>query len=169
MLESQIRPNELMQENARLRQIDLRQLMEQKHQFVKVNCPACQSRKVTKRWCKHGFKFVTCQECETVFISPRPTQTMLGKFYQQALSIKHWNDKIFPASEKDRREHIFKPRAKRLAELCQKYKIKHKLLVDVGAGFGTFGEEVKKLDLFDRIVMVEPSPDLARTCRNKGL
>lgn len=28
--------------------------------------------------------------------------------------------------------------------------------MDVGAGFGTFCEEVKKLGIFDRVVAVEP-------------
>lgn len=169
MRESQIRPDKLMQENARLRRGDLRLLLKQKHKFVTVNCVACGSKKNRQRWHKNGFRFVTCVKCETVFVNPRPTATMLSRFYQQALSIKHWSDKIFSVSEQTRREQIFKPRAERITELCHKYEVKRRLLVDVGAGFGTFGEEMKKLKIFERLIMVEPSPDLAQTCRNKGL
>ncbi len=169
MRESQIRPEKLMQENARLRRADLRRLVKQKHQFVLVNCPACDSRQQTRLWVKDNFRFVRCRKCDTVFISPRPSQAILGNFYQQALSIKHWNDEIFPASEEMRRKQIFKPRAQRVKELCHRYRVRRKLLVDVGAGFGTFGEEITKLKLFNRIVMVEPSPDLAETCRRKNL
>jgi SAM-dependent methyltransferase len=41
--------------------------------------------------------------------------------------------------------------------------------VDVGAGFGTFGEEMKRVGFFDRVIAVEPAPGLAATCRSKGL
>lgn len=169
MRESQIRPDKLMRENARLRQTDLKKILKQKRQFVMVNCPACGGKKNKEKWHKDGFRFVTCLTCETMFINPRPTQSLLSDFYRRSLSIKHWSDKIFPASEKTRRQSIFKPRAERVKNLCSKYKVRRRLLVDVGAGFGTFGEEMKKLKLFDRIAMVEPSPDLAATCRRKGL
>ena len=42
-------------------------------------------------------------------------------------------------------------------------------LFDVGAGFGTFCEEVDRLGAFDRVVALEPEPHLAETCRGKGL
>ena len=56
-----------------------------------------------------------------------------------------------------------------MAELVKKHDTAPRLLVDVGAGFGTFCEEVAKLGLFERIVAVEPSQNLASTCRKKGL
>jgi SAM-dependent methyltransferase len=39
----------------------------------------------------------------------------------------------------------------------------------VGAGFGTFCAEVKARNVFSRVVAVEPTPDLAETCRKRGL
>jgi SAM-dependent methyltransferase len=44
-----------------------------------------------------------------------------------------------------------------------------RLLLEVGAGFGTFGEELLRMRLFERYIAVEPSPDLAATCRRRGL
>jgi 2-polyprenyl-3-methyl-5-hydroxy-6-metoxy-1,4-benzoquinol methylase len=41
--------------------------------------------------------------------------------------------------------------------------------MEVGAGFGTFCEEVKRLNIFRRVIAIEPTPDLAQTCREKGL
>lgn len=104
-----------------------------------------------------------------MYISPRPSHKLLTRFYTDSKSIQHWNDKIFPASETARRIHIFRPRARQVAHLCQKYKVKTRVLLDVGAGFGTFGEEVKKLNLFRKVIAVEPSHSLAETCRRKGL
>ena len=41
--------------------------------------------------------------------------------------------------------------------------------MEVGAGFGTFCEEIGRVKMFDRGIAVEPTPGLAQTCRNKGL
>ncbi len=41
--------------------------------------------------------------------------------------------------------------------------------MEVGAGFGTFCEELQGLDVFDRVIALEPTAGLAQTCREKGL
>ena len=94
---------------------------------------------------------------------------MLADFYKNSRSIRHWSDKIFPASEKQRRSQIFYPRAKRIIGLCKKFKIKNGVLADIGAGFGTFCQEVKKLNFFKEIIAIEPSKKLAQVCRQIGI
>ena len=169
MKEKNIRPDCLMHENAKLHAEDVQKLLKYRDEFTEIPCPACESRRYKIVFEKDSFTFVRCMRCETIFINPRPTSNMLAEYYKTSKSIKHWNDKIFPASENFRRNQIFVPRAKRVFELCRKYKVSTKVLLDVGAGFGTFCEEVQKLDIFDKIIAVEPSPDLAQTCRQKGL
>jgi len=169
MKEENIRPDHLMRENARLHVEDVQQLMTRRNEFVEIPCPACESNSYQVVFEKDAFTFVRCTKCQTIFINPRPTFEMLAEFYATSKSIKHWNDKIFPSSEDSRRSQIFAPRAKRVVELCKKHNIVTKVLLDVGAGFGTFCEEVKKLAVFDKVIAVEPSHDLAETCRRKGL
>ena len=169
MKEKSIRPDYLMRENAKLHAEDVENLLKYRDEFTEIFCPACESKRYEIVFKKDGFTFVKCTKCETVFINPRPTPKMLAEFYTTSKSIKHWNDYIFPASENSRRSQIFIPRARRVVELCRKYKIATKVLLDVGAGFGTFCEEVQKLNIFDKVIAVEPSHDLAETCRQKGL
>jgi 2-polyprenyl-3-methyl-5-hydroxy-6-metoxy-1,4-benzoquinol methylase len=90
-------------------------------------------------------------------------------YYSTSENYAYWNKHIFPASESVRREKIFRPRAERTAEFCERFGVPEKTLLEIGAGFGTFCEEIKKLDLFERIYAVEPTPDLAETCRQRGL
>jgi 2-polyprenyl-3-methyl-5-hydroxy-6-metoxy-1,4-benzoquinol methylase len=104
-----------------------------------------------------------------LFINPRPTVAILSDYYAGADSLKFWNDKVFPSSEKARRAGIFVPRAKKVAELCREHNARTNLLMDVGAGFGTFCEEIKKLSLFREVIAVEPAHELAETCRRKGI
>ncbi len=170
MKEKDIRPDNLVCENDKLLAEDLKKIRKHKSEFVIISCPACESGNWKVLFEKDGFQFVCCAECETVFVNPRPTSKMLAEYYMTAKSIKHWNDRIFPASEATRRSMIFAPRAQKVAQLCSKYSAAtKKILIDVGAGFGTFCEEIKKLAVFDKVFAVEPSHDLAETCRHKGL
>lgn len=136
---------------------------------MRVDCPACGKAKGSKVFEKSGFDFEECGECGTVYINPRPPLSLLDEYYSTGKSQQHWNEKIFPASENARRNTIFRPRAERVLDLCKKYSSGTRLLIDVGAGFGTFCEEAQKLGYFERVIAIEPSRGLARTCRHKGL
>jgi len=169
MREEDIRPGNLVRENTELLAEDTRKVLKHKNRFVEIPCPACESSSYGTVFEKDGFKFVCCHQCETVFVNPRPTFEMLTKFYTTSRSAKHWNNKVLSASESNRRSQISAPRARRVVELCSKHNVTTGVLLDAGAGFGTFCEEVKKLAVFDKVIAVEPSHDLAETCRHKGL
>lgn len=169
MKEEEIRPDGLVQEVKKLYAEDIKRLLTRKKEFIEVPCPACESRNYQTAFDKFGFTFVICEDCETMFINPRPTFEILSDYYATAKSYKYWNDYIFPASEHSRRKNIFAPRAARVVEICKQHNLRTNILVDVGAGFGTFCEEIKKVGLFKRIIAVEPTPNLAETCRKRGL
>jgi len=158
-----------MEEQANRYASDVRRLLESKSQFVRVACPACGFDSPRPAFEKMGFTYVTCSRCETMYVSPRPTPQLLETYYSTSENYQYWNTHIFPASEPARREKIFRPRAERLEEICRRHWIPGGTLLEVGAGFGTFCEEIARLQYFRRIVAVEPTPDLAATCRKKGL
>jgi len=169
MKEEDIRPINLMEEGENLHKKDAEELLNNKEFFKEIACPACNSKNYHIIFNKSGFSFVVCENCETVFINPRPAHEVLVDFYENSESIKYWNDKIFPASENVRRSQIFLPRAKKVIDLCKKYNTENEAIFDVGGGYGTFCEEIKKLNIFKRVVSVEPSKGLADTCRRKGI
>lgn len=168
MKEEDIRPKELMLENQKLRKEDALELINQKSQFVIVSCPACDSNNYRELFEKECFDFVICNECETYFINPRPTQSMLNQFYENSRCLKHWNT-LFSKTEKMRRNEIFVPRTSKVLEICKKFNVNNNILLDVGAGFGTFCEEIKTRNFFKKVIAVEPSSELANTCRQKGI
>lgn len=113
--------------------------------------------------------YIECCQCNTLYVSPRPTPEVLEWFYRDSPNYAYWNEVIFPASEEVRRQKIFVPRVDRLIALCKKYSVTTTNLLEVGAGFGTFCSELKSRSLFDRVVAVEPTPELAKTCRARGI
>jgi 2-polyprenyl-3-methyl-5-hydroxy-6-metoxy-1,4-benzoquinol methylase len=168
--ETEIRPDHLMKEQAARFAADVANLLKHKSKFVEVPCPACGESKGQKTFEKFELQYLECAVCETVYISPRPTPPILEDFYANSENYAYWNKFIFPSSAEARRERIFRPRADRAFEMCQRHGLRRGgVLMEVGAGFGLFCEEIKKLGFFDRVIAVEPTPDLAETCRKKGL
>lgn len=167
--ENEIRPQGLMTEQQRRFARDVARLLESKTLFVEVECPACASLRWTFAWTKYELRYVTCDDCRTIYISPRPPPQVLEDYYRRSENYAYWNDVIFPASEDARREKLFKPRAARLLDICRRVGVDLGTALEIGAGFGTFGQEVLRLSAFRRFVAVEPTPHLAATCRSRGL
>ena len=167
--ETDIRPDELMAEQARRYEADVAWLLERRERFVEVACPACEATEHAAAWRKYGLDYRRCAGCGTVYMSPRPDPELLDEYYRNSSNYEYWNTVVVPASEGARRERIFRPRAERTVELARRHGAGAGVLVDVGAGYGTFCEEVVRLGDFERVVALEPEPHLAETCRAKGL
>lgn len=166
--EEDIRPSALMQNKAWAVDHDRNYLLERRGRFVTVRCPACDSSDSTLWGEKEGFSYRQCTQCASQFMSPRAPEDVLADFYGQSQNYKLWNESIFPATEKTRMEKIFRPRAKQTVSLCQQFQISGGTLLEIGAAFGTYCEALRDTGFFQRIVAVEPTPDLAQTCRSKG-
>ena len=167
--ETDIRPDHLMDGQADRFASDLRRLLEHKQEFVSVACPACGADSASPAFQKYELSYSVCSECQTMYVSPRPTPALLDDYYSKSENYSYWNKYIFPASEDTRREKIFRPRARRIIEICQRHRLNMGTVLEVGAGFGTFCEEIKRLEAFQEVIAVEPTPDLAQSCRNRGL
>jgi 2-polyprenyl-3-methyl-5-hydroxy-6-metoxy-1,4-benzoquinol methylase/ribosomal protein S27E len=168
MKEDDIRPAELMLENQKLRKEDALELINKKSDFVTVSCPACDSDNYQDVFEKEGFNFVICKDCESYFINPRPTPNMLNSFYENSRCLKHWNT-LYSKTESARKNEIFIPRTNSVLEICKKFHVNNDTILDVGAGFGTFCEEIQSRQFFKKVIAVEPSNDLANACRQKGI
>jgi 2-polyprenyl-3-methyl-5-hydroxy-6-metoxy-1,4-benzoquinol methylase len=148
---------------------DVEWLQARLEEYVRVACPACGADDPRPAFEKWSFTYATCEACETLYMNPRPTPAVLDEFYATSRNYAYWNEHVFPASEESRRLRIFAPRAARVGEFCKRYGTATRTLLEVGAGFGTFCDEVGRLGMFERVVAVEPTPGLAETCRARGL
>lgn len=166
--ENDIRPVDLLAGQELAVQHDINFLLENKSQFNQVDCPACASKNATFKYEKDSLKYEVCDECSTMYMNPRPSQELIIEFYKQSANYAYWNQYIFPASEAKRRSRIFVPRVDRVIEYCEKYGSGKNTILEVGAGFGTFCEEMLSRNYFQKIIGIEPTPALAETCRTKG-
>ncbi|HYR28041.1 MAG TPA: class I SAM-dependent methyltransferase, partial [Thermoanaerobaculia bacterium] len=167
--ETEIRPDHLMKGQEERFAADIARLLAHRAGFVEVNCPACESPEKTKAFEKYTLTYVNCTSCETMYISPRPMPPHLEDYYSSSENYAYWNNYIFPASEDARRDKIFRPRAERIVDIAKRHGKEHGTLLEVGSGFGTFCQEVQRVGTFGRVIAVEPTKDLAETCRKRGL
>lgn len=168
MREDDIRPDALrdLQQAAYAR--DIQRVLERRDEFVDVCCPGCGSSHRHHEFTKFSLAFQRCESCRMVYMSPRPSPSVLDYYYSTSENYKVWNERIFPASEEARRKNIFRPRAQRTLEICERCGVGRTTLIDVGAGFGTFLDEVRSEGAFEELIAVEPTPSLAETCRARG-
>jgi 2-polyprenyl-3-methyl-5-hydroxy-6-metoxy-1,4-benzoquinol methylase len=167
--EEDIRPAHLMDPAAQAVRIDIERLLSRRQEFVRVACPACNSEASVPLFSKEGIDYEQCTSCPTFFVNPRPSPAVLEWFYAQSATYAYWNTHVFPVAEASRRELMVVPRVDLLVELCADLAVPTASLLEVGAGFGTFCEEVDSRKVFDRVVALEPTPELSTSCRSRGL
>jgi 2-polyprenyl-3-methyl-5-hydroxy-6-metoxy-1,4-benzoquinol methylase len=169
MRENEIRPEALREGQMQAYERDLVKLRKRLPEFVTVNCPACDANRSAAAFEKYGFKFRQCRHCRTVYMSPRPTPEIMGSYYGSSENYKYWAEHIFPASEPARREKIHRPVLEYIAAACARYAVPRGLLLEVGPGFGTFAALAKESGLFDKILAIERTPEMADACRKRGV
>jgi 2-polyprenyl-3-methyl-5-hydroxy-6-metoxy-1,4-benzoquinol methylase len=167
--EKELCPDDLLggQEAAFAR--DIARLQARLSEFADVTCPACLSNKRTEVFKKYDFTFQSCCECSTVYMSPRPSPAVMTDYYSNSENYEYWAKFIFPTSEASRREKIHKPWLRRILEICERHNVDRGVLLEVGPGFGTFASVATQSGAFQRVVTVEPTPEMADACRSRGV
>ncbi len=166
MKESDIRNVNVLNEYLKLVEKDVKNFFDP-GSFVAVKCPACSGGSFTPEFNKIGFQYVSCQKCRTLFVNPRPPFETLNKFYSDSPSTGFWVEKFFNPMAEARREKIFRPRAEYAAKI---FANRENIVVgDIGAGFGLFLEELRKIMPANEYIAIEPSTDMSHICSAKGL
>ncbi len=148
---------------------DVKRLNAATDRLVDVDCPACDGDEREPAFEKYGFRYVRCAECRTLFMTPRPSESLMADYYANSENYAFWSEHIFPATDAARREKIHRGRLDRVLDLCDRHDVPTGALLEVGAGYGTFGALALASKRFNHVVAVEPTPEMAEACRAAGL
>ena len=74
-------------------------------------CPGCSGVRGTEAFEKIGFRYRECGECGTLFVSPRPDQVALDRYYRESSAAAFWRARVLPATDPTRAEKVHRPRA----------------------------------------------------------
>lgn len=166
MTENEIRPEKLFNELLRLNRLDIQKYFD-KADFQVIKCPSC-GKKGEYSFIKNGFTFEECLSCKTLYVSPRPDKKYFDAYYKDSETTKYWATVFYKATEKNRREMLWLPKAKMVREKINTFSPDTQKIIDIGGGYGIFIEEFLKISPIKHLI-VEPSEHLSQACKAKGL
>ncbi len=139
-----------------------------KDKFVAVPCPAC-GHKGEGSFEKYHFQHRLCGHCRTLFCSPRPTEDLLGIFYNEYPAPQMWTRLLLQA-DVARKTLQYRPRVEKIISVIKENNGKAGgVAVDVGAGSGAFSLCMKELGFFADVIALDLSQSCVQACQQQGL
>ncbi|MAU58530.1 MAG: hypothetical protein CMC33_02585 [Flavobacteriaceae bacterium] len=166
MKESDIRDQKRLNKFFSLMKKDSEDMINDSANFVDAEYKSWGCGKIEYVFSKWNYDYYRCNKTYNLFVHPRPSLKHLEKFYTNSKSAKYWAEEFFPPYMEKRREKIFKPRAKFIAEKFNLNKID--IIGDIGAGFGLFLDELSRIEPKKNYYAIEPSNKMSKICSSKG-
>jgi 2-polyprenyl-3-methyl-5-hydroxy-6-metoxy-1,4-benzoquinol methylase len=166
MKEEQIRPKKVFDEYLRLAETDAGIYFASSDKNP-IFCPACGSLG-SFVFTKHSLAYEECPKCQTIFVSPRPPASDFFAYYKNSESARYFATTFYKETATVRREKLWRRKVSKVHSLIIQHGKESHAVLDIGGGYGIFAEEYKALS-GSPVTVIEPGPELAETCRNKGL
>jgi len=154
--ESAIRPSSLYNEYKELLQKELSRLFPDQSKLVKTNCPGCGGKKFQKVFVKLGFQYHKCNNCGSLFVSPRPTAAMLKDFYHKSRARHFWMSNVAKSTRETRYRHQSFPTAQWVLEYVEEYLPETSVFLDHNSKYADFLSLVNESGKFKRIISIAP-------------
>ena len=172
MKEEDIRPEALFNQYLSLAQQDAITYFKNKP-YYRIACPACGSENNSFQFQKIGFDYEECELCKTLFVNPRPHGDAFSEFYFDSPSVRFWATNFYKETENSRRIRLIQPKAHLVKNYIEKYYNSDNddsCILDIGAGYGVFCEELQKiLKIGIPVIAIEPAQSLQKICHEKGI
>ena len=164
-----MRPRESYDTIIKQRELDGKSFFKKYNKdFVNISCPAC-GAKGQDIFIKYGFRHKICDNCRTLYCSPRPKDNLLTIFYNDWDSPRMWTELLLK-SDKERKFLQHQPRVEKLVSLIQNNHTKSGgVAVDLGAGAGTFALCLKATSFFSDVIALDLSEACVTVCKKAGL
>ena len=128
-----IKPAELIGQYIGMLRADLRTFFLETGELREANCPACASSVRRGGFERYGLQYRECADCGTLYVSPRPSDEAIVRFYREAPSRSFWSQKLSEATRQKRSEKIIKPRIEWVADSYAEHCPRAKRWIDLHA------------------------------------
>lgn len=153
-----IHPQAFVDKVHELMDADMRRFACVREEFVPAPCPACHSWDAEKAFALSGFEYQRCEQCQTVYLSPRPTAEQLATFFGESEGYRYWVKNMPATLAESRQKELLEPRLKTVSAIAREFAVEKGCVLEVGAGDGTFARMVKEAGDFEEIWLLEPAP-----------
>lgn len=154
--EIDFKPSDLLHKYIELTKKDVGTFLIAGQDLKDVSCPGCNGEKAAPAFAKFGLSYVECLNCHTLYISPRPSDAVLNRYYSQSSARRFWHEEILKATLKKRQEKIVKPRFEWIAESVGEYLAGAEHFIDINTDQYGYIEELAKTDLFKHKALINP-------------
>lgn len=168
MKERDIRPEGLFEQFHIRNEADTRRFFPNGQNLEHFSCPGCGEDTYTELYRENSFSIVKCGICASSFVSPRPTEEALARFYREATSQKFLADVWYPSTAEGRLEKLIRPRARLITELAETHDINLGRVTDIGAGYGLLLDALREISPGTEFAAVEPNPPFVTKLKAQG-
>ena len=154
--EIDLKPSALFDKYLALVQKDVAQIAQKKDALKNAACPGCTHAEVLSTFEKFGLKYNECARCRSLYISPRPDDAALNKFFTQSPSRQFWNQEYYNSTKRKRQEKIIKPRFQWILDSTQEYCPAAQHFVDINANQPGYSDELAQMQDFKKKTLVDP-------------
>ncbi|MFP6584881.1 MAG: methyltransferase domain-containing protein [Candidatus Hydrogenedentota bacterium] len=159
--DSIIRPQSLLSEFRRRSIEDAKAFFSDASLLVDVPCPACESSEGNDAFEKEGFTYHQCADCESLYVSPRPSHEALAEYYQKAKATTFRVEHFQRETAEARRKHLLRSFSNWLGRIVDEQGSSDaRSFIDIGTNSAVLFDEIQHLDLFDTFYALNPLPGL---------
>ncbi|MBI2434730.1 MAG: hypothetical protein HYV26_17885 [Candidatus Hydrogenedentes bacterium] len=155
--EADIRPPALMSEFKRLSIQDAADFFADPASLVEVDCPACDSAEREAVFRKQEFLYNRCEECGSVYVSPRPAEATLAEYYANSRASRFRVEHFSRDTAKARRYHLLRSHANWMGQIVDETgNPDARAYADLSTHSPQIFDEIHALEFFSPLYSVSP-------------
>jgi len=156
MKESDIRPDNIYNEYKQLLFKDIKKYFSDSSLLVRVDCPGCSVKDSKFVFNKMGFDYRACNKCNSLFVSPRPSEERLRLFYKNSSSGLFQRKVFLRNTLKARTVKVSSYRIQWIMGLVEEYLPSAQVFLDYATRNPALLKQLKNANLFKSIRTVVP-------------
>ena len=161
IIEQEVKPHSKLGKFREMLGREVQEKLADSENLRQCGCPACASENGDTAFERFNLTYLQCRRCNSLYISPRPSDAAIIEFYRHSNAWKFWRDYILPETREIRRNNIYNPRARWLLDVCDEYRPDARCCVAVGYHSDLLIQELYRLepDIFP-ITVTNPIADV---------
>lgn len=160
--EFELKPSATLKTYLQLTESDIKTYFLEGATLLECNCPACLGAERNKSFVKFGLQYWECANCKTLYISPRPEESVIDQYYKISEARKFWEEKLSRTTEDKRREKVFRPRIEWIIETVEEYLPSAQRFADINTIHHPYIQELLESKYFKEITILNPKINLDR-------
>ncbi len=151
-----LKPSSLFNEYIKLTAEGIKTFFIKGPKLKKCFCPGCENKDVASSFEKFGLQYNECKNCGTLYISPRPAEIDVVRYYKESPARVLWHNKLSKKTDKVRKEKIVEPRFEWIEESTREYLDNPQHYADIDTDQQAYVDEIKKSQIFNQKTLISP-------------